>query len=213
MADQRVEGDGQQMESLPFELNGRRLQVHVKSLANPGLIPVEIAPTDTVNDVKQKIFEKEKVNPDMQKLVFGNSLIADGVVFDRVIAILDRQPQLANAVVESHEAAPGGPDTGTVHVTITMVPWIRGGGNVVFHEAQMQSGSSDSDCNSDANTVTDEVQGRQRSRLIMPDISNKDENLENGKGEESSAARCWCFSSFCCKWCCKWRAVRRTSRV
>ncbi|KAK9160044.1 hypothetical protein Syun_006385 [Stephania yunnanensis] len=178
VADQSVEGDGQQMESLPFELNGRRLQIHVTSPA--GSIPVEIAPTDTVNDLKQKIFEKVKVIPDDQRLVMGNSLVEDGVVFDRVLAILDRRPELANRLLLArHEAAPGGPDTGTVHVTIIMVKRLRGGGNAVFHEFQLQSGSLDSDCDSDANTVSDQVQGRQRSRLIMPDISNENKNLKN----------------------------------
>ncbi|KAK9099804.1 hypothetical protein Scep_023234 [Stephania cephalantha] len=174
------EGDGQQMESLPFELNGRRLQIHVTSPAGSiGSIPVEIAPTDTVNDLKQKIFEKVNVIPDDQRLVMGNSLVQDGVVFDRVLAILGREPYLANKLLlQRHEAAPG-PDTGTVHVTIIMVKRLRGGGNAVFHQVQLQSGSSDSDCNSDANTVSDEVQGRQRSRLIMPDISNENKNLKN----------------------------------
>ncbi|KAK9099802.1 hypothetical protein Scep_023232 [Stephania cephalantha] len=134
--------DGEQKEA--FEVNGRRLQIHVISLTADE-IPVVITPTDTLRDLNQKIKDIQNIPPNQQMLIFGGSLLSDGIVFDQVNAILARLPRLVDSI-ETHDSMPE-----TVHVKMSLMLRLRGGLNVIHHEGQRTWTASDSDSDHDEN--------------------------------------------------------------
>ena len=53
------------------------MQISVKT-QNGKTITLETEPSDTIEKVKTKVQEKEKIPPDQQRLLFGSNVLEDG---------------------------------------------------------------------------------------------------------------------------------------
>ncbi|KAK9097454.1 hypothetical protein Sjap_022951 [Stephania japonica] len=181
------EADLQGEEKEPFKLNGRRLQIHVISLTARE-IPVEIMPTDTLRDLNQKILDIEKIPLNQQRLIFGDSQLIDGIVFDQVNAILARLPRLVDSI-ETHDSMPE-----TVHVKMSLMLRLRGGLNVIYHEGQRTWTASDSD--------SDDYEENRRNGRARNTASHEGQGHRNlppnaSKGKQKKKKSGW-FSCFTC---------------
>lgn len=88
---------GETKKSLAFKLSGGEMQVHIMDVTGRQ-IPVEIAISDTISGIKQKIFDKEGIDPYDQQFVFGGWDFTEGVVLDQINSILARQLKLSDKV-------------------------------------------------------------------------------------------------------------------
>ncbi|KAK9099800.1 hypothetical protein Scep_023230 [Stephania cephalantha] len=151
--------------SAPHSSGGGRLQIHVKTYDDRE-IPVEIAPTDTMEDLKEKLFNETDIDPDHQRFICCgtqlNHWYDDGIVFDMVNAVLPKRP----------DESPNSPsDERIVHATIHMVLRLRGGGNAVHHHDEVQFHSDSEGENprdiEGGNAVSNEVEGRVLRRVLQ----------------------------------------------
>ena len=53
------------------------MQIFIKNL-NDEIIPIEVQPTETIANIKSKIYEKEGLHPDQQCLSFNGKQLQDG---------------------------------------------------------------------------------------------------------------------------------------
>ena len=53
------------------------MYIFVKTVTGK-LITLDVEPTDTIESVKQKIYQKEHIRPDDQRLIFGGKIIDNG---------------------------------------------------------------------------------------------------------------------------------------
>jgi len=55
------------------------MQIFIKSLTGD-TISLTVDPSDTIQSIKQKVYEKEDISPEFQKCIFNGRLLQDNMI-------------------------------------------------------------------------------------------------------------------------------------
>ncbi|KAK9097792.1 hypothetical protein Syun_024837 [Stephania yunnanensis] len=153
------------------------MKILVRRISGPKF-PLEIESWETLDELKQKIFQTIGVPPDQQSwLIFAGRKLGDGLIADQIhrIQSTPHRDELLNRFTKnSIESSTTG--SGSPLFNILLAICLRGGGNVVFHRPDQ------SDCDSDDD---DDVVHNDNALMSC---SNETTMLEEIEMEESTSS-------------------------